>query len=177
MSMKVCGSSGASGTAQVGVRQGGPMSPTLFGVFFDDLCGHLQAECPLAGVQCQGSRIPSLFYADDVALLSASAQGLQSLLDSMQSFYAAIALTISVAKTEVVVFGGGYHMCTWKVAGQDLKCSQSFTYLGMLFHEDRHIKHAIRARYSKACALVGAIYSRYSKLECAISEQLLVRLQ
>ena len=56
-----------------------------------------------------------------------------------------------IAKTEVVVFGGGYHMCSWKVAGQDLKRSQSFTYLGMLFHEDRHIKHALRARYSKAC--------------------------
>ena len=53
----------------------------------------------------------------------------------------------------------------------------SFTYLGMLFHEDRHIKHAIRARYSKACASVGAIYSRYSKLECANSVQPLVRLQ
>lgn len=73
-------------------------------------------------------------------------------------------LTISIAKTEVVVFGGGYHMCTWKVAGRDLKGSQSFTYLGMLFHEDRHIKHAIGARH-------------YLELECANSVQLLVRLQ
>ena len=95
----------------------------------------------------------------------------------MQSLCAANGLTISVAKTEVVVFGGGYHMCTWKVAGHDLKRSQSFTYLGMLFHEDQHIKHAIHARYSKACASVGAIYSRYSKLNCANSVQLLVRLQ
>ena len=120
---------------------------------------------------------PSLFHVDDVALLSASAQGLQSLLDSMQSFCAASGLTISVAKTEVVVCGGGYHMCTWTGAGQDLKRSQSFTCLGMLFHEDRHIMHASHARYSKACASVGAIYSRYSKLECANSVQLLVRLQ
>ena len=38
--------------------------------------------------------------------------------------------------TEVVVFGGGELVCTWNVAGQDLQRSQSFTYLGMLFHED-----------------------------------------
>ena len=93
MSKKVCGSSGASGTAQVGVRQGCRLRPTLFGLLFDDLCGHLQAECPRAGVQCRGSRIPSLYHANDVALLSASAHGLQSLLDSMQSFCAANGLT------------------------------------------------------------------------------------
>ena len=110
--LKGCGTSGGSGTAQVGVRQGCLSSPTLFGLFFNDLCSHLQAECPLAGAQCRGSRIPSLFDADDVALLSASAPGLQSLLDSMQSFCAANGFTISIAKTEGVDFGGGYHMCT-----------------------------------------------------------------
>ena len=83
MSMKICGRAGATGTAQVGVRQGCPLSPTLFGLFFDDLYSQLQSDCPSAGVECRGNRIPSLFYADDVALLSASAQGLQQLLDSM----------------------------------------------------------------------------------------------
>ena len=68
-----------------------------------------QSDCPSAGVECRGTRIPSSFYADDVALLSASAQGLQQLLDSMQSFYAANGLTISIPKTEIVVFGGGHH--------------------------------------------------------------------
>ena len=91
----------------------------------------------------------------------------------MQSFCAANRLTISIAKTEVVIFGEGYLLRTWKVAGQNLKRSQSFTYLGMLFHEDQHIKHPIHARYvyGKACASVGAIYFRYSRLECANSVQ------
>ncbi|RYX77941.1 reverse transcriptase family protein, partial [bacterium] len=84
MSMKICGRAGATGTAQVGVRQGCPLSPTLFGLFFDDLYSQLQSDCPSAGVECRGTRIPSLFYADDVALLWASAQGLQQMLDSMQ---------------------------------------------------------------------------------------------
>ena len=78
MSMKVCGRAGATGTAQVGVRQGCSLSPTLFGLFFDDLHSQLQSDCPSAGIECRGHRIPSLFYAGDVALLSASAQGLSS---------------------------------------------------------------------------------------------------
>ena len=50
----------------------------------------------------------------------------------MQSFCAANGFTISIPKTEIVVFGGGHHGCVWKVAGQRLKRSKSFTYLGML---------------------------------------------
>ena len=128
-------------------------------------------------MECRGTRIPSLFYANDVALLLASAQGLQQLLDSMQSFCAANGLTISIPKTEVVVYGGGHHDCVWKVAGQHLKRSQDFMYLGMLFHEDSKITHAVQARFNKACASVGSIFSRYSNLQCANSVQLLVRLQ
>ena len=95
----------------------------------------------------------------------------------MQSFCVANGLTLSTPKTEVVVFGGGHFPCTWKVAGQDLKRSRSFTYLGMLFHEDGHIRHAIHARFNRACAAIGSIFSRYSNLQCANSVQLLIRLQ
>ena len=92
MSLKICGQAGANGRAQVGVKQGYTLSLTLFGLFFDDLCSQLQSDCPSAGVECQGTRIPSLFYANDVALLLASALGHQQLLDSVQPFVLPMAL-------------------------------------------------------------------------------------
>ena len=58
--------------------------------------------------------------------------------------------------------------------GEHLKRSQPFIYLGMLY-EDRKIKHAIQARFSRACASVGSILS--PDLQCANLVQLLVRLQ
>ena len=122
-------------------------------------------------------RVPGLFYADNVALLSPSAQGLQQLLDTMQSFCVTNGLTISVLKTEVVVFGGGHQRCQWHVGGHRLKRSESFIYLGMLFHEDRHIKHAVQHRLARGYAAQGSIFSRYAGLGCANSVQLLVRLQ
>ena len=70
-----CGLHGASGTARVGVRQGCPLSPTSFGIFFDSLDAQLQAESAAAGVECGGARVPGQFYADDVALLSPSVTG------------------------------------------------------------------------------------------------------
>ena len=134
--MSISGSSGASGTARVGVRQGRPLSPTLFGIFFDSLDAQLQAESAAAGVERRGARVPGPLYADDVALLSPSAQGLQHLLDTMQSFCVTNGLAISIPKTEVVVFGGGHQQCQWHVRGHGLKRSESFIHLGMLFHED-----------------------------------------
>ena len=74
--------------------------------FFDDLHARLLADCPTAGLDCQGLSVPALFCADDVVLLSDTASGLQQLLDSMQGFCLASGLTISIPKTEVVVFGG-----------------------------------------------------------------------
>ena len=177
MSMKISGSYGASSTARVGVRQGYPLSPTLFGIFFDSLHTKLQAESAAAGVECRGARVPGLFYADDVALLSPSAQGLQQLLDTMQSFCSTNGLTISIPKTEVVVFGGGHLQCQWHVGGHRLKRSECFIYLGMLFHEDRHIKHAVQHRLARGYASQGSIFSRYTGLGCANSVQLLLRLQ
>ena len=147
--MKVSGSSYASGTARVGVWQGCPLSPTLFGIFFDSLDAQLQAESAAAGVECRGARVPGLFYADDVAMLSPSAQGLQLLPDTMQSFCVTNGLTISIPKTEVVVFGGDQQQCQWHVGSHRLKRSESFIYLGMLFHEDRHIKHAVQHRLAR----------------------------
>ena len=70
----------------------------------------------------------------------------------MQSFCAANGLTISIPNTEIVVFGGGHHDCVWKVAGQHLKRSKSFTYLGMLFHEDSKIRHDAIAIAHNGCS-------------------------
>ena len=84
MSMKICSRAGATGTAQVVVRQQCSLAFTLFGLFFDDLPSQRQSGCPSAGVKCQRTCNPSQFYADDVTLLSSLAQGLHQLLDFMR---------------------------------------------------------------------------------------------
>ena len=96
LSMKVRGAAGPSLVQQNGVRQGCPLSPTLFGIFFDDLHGHLDCSLPHAGLQLgSGGWVSALVYADDVVLLSWTAAGLQDFLDSMHAFCLSLGLTIS----------------------------------------------------------------------------------
>ena len=87
LTMKVTGTAGQPRVQQMGVRQGCPLSPTLFGLFFDGLHDHLHACAPAAGIRLRSGRwVSSLVYADDVVLLSWSASGLQFLLDGMHDF-------------------------------------------------------------------------------------------
>ena len=117
LSMKVAGTAGEPRIQQMGVRQGCPLSPTLFGLSFDGLHHHLHSCASASGIQLRsGKWVSSLVYADDVVLLSWSASGLQLLLDSMNHFCVGLGLVISTTKTEVVIFqwpGNCKHLAGW----------------------------------------------------------------
>ncbi len=69
--------------SETGLKQGGPLSPTLFGLFADGLHRHLLHRCPGAGPPLRtGACVPDLGYADDFTLLSTTPDGLQRLLDA-----------------------------------------------------------------------------------------------
>ena len=92
-----------------GVKQGCPLSPTLFGVFMDGLDRWLRTQAPTAGVSisCEGGGerlLSHLMYADDVALLAPSAAGLQQLLDALGTFCRTVGLDISLSKTKIMSF-------------------------------------------------------------------------
>ena len=115
LSMKVGGAAGPSLVQQNGVWQGCPLSPTLFGIFFDGLHGNLDCSLPHARLQLGSGRwVSALAYADLVVLLSSTAAGLQDLLNSMHAFCLSLGLTTSPSKTEGVVFNGS-SSDTWHV--------------------------------------------------------------
>ena len=66
----------------LGVKQGCPLSPTLFGIFIDDFQTELEAgSAGFALPTLSGVQTPALFYADDLALVSTTVAGLQAQLD------------------------------------------------------------------------------------------------
>ena len=88
--MKVSGNSGGSKVQLMSVRQGFPLSPTLFGIFFDGLHEHMRAVAAEAGLLLgSGCQVPFLCNADDVVLHSDDSQSLQHLIDSMPGFASA----------------------------------------------------------------------------------------
>lgn len=122
MSMNIGGKSGQQVPSHTGVKQGCPLSPTLFGLFADPLHRHLMLRCPGEGPQLgSGQRVPDLGYADDFVLMVSSADGLQRLIDAAVEFCAQVGMCISGDKTKVLVFcktlPGPYQ---WVFAGSPL---------------------------------------------------------
>ena len=86
----------------MGVKQGCPLIPTLFGLYVDgmDMLETADIDAPTL----MGVIVPLLLYADDLVLMSESASGLQKQLDALASFCEQRQLTVNLSKTKVVIF-------------------------------------------------------------------------
>ena len=85
-----------------GVKQGDPMSPTLFSIYVNDLISEINNAN--MGVKCGNTMLSCLFYADDIVMLSESPQGLQAQLDILNSWCRKWRMEINQDKTKIVHF-------------------------------------------------------------------------
>jgi len=91
-------------SCSIGVKQGCPLSPLPFGLYLDGLEKHLDALDGDSPPQLVDIVVKLLLYADDLALMSETPQGLHKQIDALSEFCVERQLVINVSKTKVVVF-------------------------------------------------------------------------
>ena len=78
------------------------MSPNLFKVFINDLPKYMENTPDPAYLNTHP--VHCLMYADDIVLLSSSAQGLQCKLDKLHSYCKEWCLNVNTTKTKILIF-------------------------------------------------------------------------
>ena len=121
----------------VGVRQGDPLSPTLFGLYIETLQDHLQHGMDASYTfSVGGIPVHILLYADDLVLIAATPKALQKEHDILATYCADWDIVVNLKKTKVVVFNPRTKAVPfpWSLAGQLLEIAEHYTYLGLVFH-------------------------------------------
>ena len=115
-----------------GVRQGCVLSPLLFNIYIADLQEKLDSVDKIK--ISEDKEISSIFWADDILLLSESKEGLQAKLDTLNLYAKSNSLQINTDKTECMIFNktGRLLSDSFHVGGIQLKIVRQYKYLGFL---------------------------------------------
>ncbi len=127
----------------IGVKQGCPLSPLLFGLYIDALESRIAALAGDDGPDLAGTAVKLLLYADDLVLTSKLLRGLQKQLDELNAFCKERDLTVNVKKTKIVVFGSRMNSSPLHYDGSPVEEVASFRYLGIELHRSGSLKTAV----------------------------------
>ena len=135
---------------KLGVKQGDNLSPNLFKIFINDLPDYFN-DCN-DPIVLNDNPIHCLLYADDLVLLSSSAQGLQSKIDKLHQYCGDWCLSINSSKTKVLVFNKAGRHIKQKFTYSDslIDCVQSYKYLGIHFTASGSFSFAQNELYKRA---------------------------
>ena len=120
----------------IGVRQGDNLSPTLFNIFVNDLPKKFfSASCKPAYI----GNIPinCMMYADDLIIISETADGLQNAMNKLNEYCETWSLTVNTTKTKCMVTkGNNKETISLKFKDTSIECVTNFNYLGLEVSHD-----------------------------------------
>jgi hypothetical protein len=143
-----------------GVRQGCPLSPSLFAAFIGDI-EEMFRKGQAGGVVVGKEKVWSLAYADDLVVLAREEKGMKEMLGNMEKYMRRKKLTVNVEKSMMMVFrkgGGRRKINEWRWEKDKIEEVKEFKYLGYVMNERNTAAAHVRELVKKANKIIGAVW-------------------
>jgi len=143
-----------------GVRQGCPMSPTLFNIYIADIEEELKKGN--GGIWVGNEKMWSIEYADDIVMLAEEEEGLRDMMRRVKRYIEGKRLELSVDKSKVMVFknkGGRDKERFWWWGEKRIEEVKEYKYLGYVITRHGGDKEHVRERVRRARVAMGWVWS------------------
>ena len=150
----------------IGVRQGDNLSPMLFNIFLNDLATEINSLG--LGIKIGNLKLSILMYADDIVLLSDTAENLQKLLNHVYEWCRKWQLSINPVKTEVMHFhkkNKSRSQVQFFVGSENIKVVPKYKYLGVILDEFCTFQECATTLAESAGRGLCAIIARFKQLK------------
>ena len=153
-------------SVETGVRQGDNLAPTLFALFINDLT--LDINSVHCGISLDTDlELSILLYADDVVLMSDSADGLQNQLTALNNWSVKWNLRINSDKTKIVhcrKASSPRSTHNFKLGDKSVDYVSAYRYLGFTISETLDYTVGVSELGTASSRALGALTSKYFKI-------------
>ena len=136
----------------LGVKQGEPLTPSLFICFINDDLKNTDNGGEIAGISFNHICFFLLLFADDMILFTKTLTELQTLREKLQKYSTEWGLRVNTNKTKICIFENrrSQQNQLWYYDGEPLEIVDSFCYLGIKFHKNGYLEPGINALSEQA---------------------------
>ena len=152
--------------SDMGLLQGGILSPKLFNLYIDDIKDIFNEKCD--PVNLYDTKLSHLLYADDLIIISNTEQGLRQSLTNLENYCTQWKLEVNISKTKIMIFNkSGRKLKTNSFLFQDnkIEVSDSYCYLGInlsLSGSFNHTQKVLREKAQKAMFPLYSVISQFN---------------
>ena len=144
------------------MRQGDSLSPTLFGIFLNDLAQEINQLN--IGIWAGDVQLYILMYADDIVIMAENENNLQIMLDYIKEWCRKWRMVVNEDKTKVMHFRNSRSQTTeyvFKYGEEKLEIVRQYKYLGVILDEFLKFEETANTLAGAGGRALGSIISKF----------------